>query len=329
MKILITGAGGFLGQHTAKLLLAKGHEVYNFSRSNHPALTALGVESFCGDLQNYDDVLKAVSNVDAVFHMASKVGMWGNYADYYAVNVVGTQNIIKSCQESGVEKLVYTSTPSVVFGKDDLINADETQPYPTAYLTHYAQTKSIAEQELLAANSSNLFTVALRPHLIFGPGDPHLIPRLIEKTRQGKLRQVGDGTNLVDIIYVENAAAAHVQAFEHLGTGSKVNGNAYFIAQEKPVQLWSFIGDILAGSDLSLTKRPISAGVAYGLGAVIEGVFKVFGLKNEPPMTRFISLQLSKSHYFSHAKAKSDFNYSPEINVEEAVRRTIGSNNAI
>lgn len=327
MKVLITGAGGFLGQYTAKALLAKGQEVYNFSRSVHPALEEIGVTSFCGDLQNYDAVLKAVSQVDAVFHMASKVGMWGAYDDYYSVNVVGTQNIIKACQECKIEKLVYTSTPSVVFGEDDVEGVDESCPYPEKYLTHYASTKSLAEQEVLKANCDTLYTVALRPHLIFGPGDPHLIPRTIEKTRQGRLRQVGDGENVVDVIFVENAAAAHVQAFEKLGKGSAVNGNAYFIAQEKPVKLWGFISEILEGVGLALPPKPISAKVAYRLGAFIEGVFKTLRIKKEPPMTRFIALQLAKSHYFSHAKAERDFGYNPQIKLEEAIRRTIGSNN--
>lgn len=326
MRILVTGGGGFLGTYIIQELLKNPtYIVTNFSRHSYSHLEDLGVPTIKGDLKKPADIERALMNgFDAVFHVAALAGVWGRFQDYLDINYLGTKNLLEASVAHGVQRFVYTSTPSVVFGKDDLMGVDESQPYPKVHLNAYGETKTMAEKLVLQTNNSQTFlTCAIRPHLIWGPGDPHLFPRVIQKGKEGKLKVVGDGENLVDIIYVENAALAHVQAFEHLRPGSPVCGEAYFVGQERPVKLWSFINEILGHMKIGPVMGAIDVTTAYRIGWLMEKTFKLAGIqKPEPPMTRFVALNLGKSHYFSHAKAKRDFGYIPRVSIEEGMKRT-------
>lgn len=326
MRILVTGGGGFLGQHIIKELLKNpSYIVTNFSRHSYSDLEDIGVPTIKGDLRKKEDVERALDQgFEAIFHVAAVAGVWGKYQDYYDINFIGTKNLIEAAKARGIQKFVYTSTPSVVFNKEDLLGVNEEQPYATKFLNAYSETKTMAEKLVLQTNDSKTFlTCAIRPHLIWGPGDPHIFPRLIQKGKEGKLRIVGDGENLVDIIYVENAAMAHVQAFEHLKPGSAVCGQAYFVGQEKPVKLWDFINRVLTNVKVEPVMKSIDVWSAYRLGWLLEKVYKMAGInKPEPPMTRFVALNLGKSHYFSHEKARRDFGYIPKITIEEGLKKT-------
>jgi nucleoside-diphosphate-sugar epimerase len=331
MRILVTGGGGFLGTYIIKELLKdRQNVVTNFSRHSYLHLEEIGVQTIKGDLTKREDVARALAQgFDAIFHVAALAGVWGKYESFFNINVTGTQHLLDEARLRGVKKLVYTSTPSVVFGDGDLLGANEETPYATDHLTPYAATKTIAEQAVLAANDGASFlTCAIRPHLIWGPGDPHIFPRIILKGREGKLKIVGDGQNLVDITYVENAALAHVQALSALRPGSPVCGSAYFIGQERPVRLWDFVNQVLGMMKIEPVMKAIDVTSAYRLGWFLEKVYGVLGImKPEPPMTRFVALNLGKSHYFSHEKAKRDFGYTPRVSIEEGLRRTFISSN--
>lgn len=325
MRILVTGGGGFLGTHVVKELLKNpSYIVTNFSRHSYPHLEDMGVPTFKGDLTKLQDVKRVLGQgFDAIIHVAAKAGVWGAYDEYYSINYLGTKYLVDEAKAAGIKKFIYTSSPSVVFGSESIEGADESIPYPDKHLTAYAETKCMAEKYVLDSNDANFLTVALRPHLIWGPGDPHLFPRLIQKGREGKLRIIGDGENLVDIIYVENAALAHVQALENLSDGSRLCGKAYFLGQERPVKLWDFINIVLGFAKIGPVMNSLDEKTAYRLGWLFEKVFKIFGIKKpEPPLTRFVALNLSKSHYFSHANASKDFGYTPSITIEEGLRRT-------
>ncbi len=326
MRILITGGGGFLGTHIIQELLKNPtYLVTNFSRHAYAHLEDLGVPTIKGNLCKKEDIERALDmGFDGIFHVAALAGVWGKYEDYYNINFLGTKNLLEAARERGISRFVYTSTPSVVFNKGDLLGVGEEQPYATEILNAYSETKTLAEKLVLELNDGkNFMTCALRPHLIWGPGDPHIFPRIIQKGKQGKLKIIGDGENLVDIIYVQNAAVAHVQAFEHLAPGSRVCGEAYFLGQERPVRIWEFINQILGYVNAEPVKDVIGIDTAYRLGWLFEKVFKFLGIrKPEPPMTRFVALNLGKSHYFSHAKAKRDFGYEPLISIEEGLKRT-------
>lgn len=321
-KVLITGAGGFLGSYIARDLKNKNYDVYSFSRTSSPFLKTMGVHERLGDLKNFVDVKKALEGIDAVIHTASLVGMWGRYEDFFATNVVGTQNLIKAMKELNIKKLVYTSTPSVAFFKESLCGVDESTPYPEEYLTHYARTKSLAEKMVLLNNDNHSFlTVALRPHLIFGPGDKNLIPRVIEAQKKGRLKIIGDGENLVDVLYVENASHAHVLALEALEKNHPIAGKAYFLGQG-PVKLWEFTNTVLQKEGLPPVLKKMSLKKAYIIGALIECFLKVFRIYNiHPPMTRFVALQLGKSHYFDHHNIENDLGFVPAISIEEGLDR--------
>lgn len=324
MNALVTGGGGFLGTYIVEQLVARGESVRVLCRGSYRRLDELGVETVRGDVRDAPAVARACRHVETVFHAAALPGIWGPYRRYYETNYLGTRNVLDACRANGVSRLVFTSSPSVVYDGRDHRNADESLPYPepSAYLCHYARTKRMAEELVLTSSGEEgLATCALRPHLIWGPRDRHLVPRLIRRAQGGRLRRVGDGTNLISMSYVENAAAAHLQAADALSPGSLVSGRAYFINEPEPVNLWEWIDELLARSGLPPVTRRISAAAAYRLGAVLEAVYRLLPLPGEPPMTRFLALQLSRSHYYDVSAARRDFGYDPPVSVEEGLRR--------
>jgi nucleoside-diphosphate-sugar epimerase len=288
--------------------------VASFQRSAAPDLEKLGVEVIRGDLANVAQVRAAVRGCGAVFHVAAKAGVWGSRESFFEANLRGTENIVAACREEGVQTLVYTSTPSVVFSGQSFAGEDESLPYGRNWLCHYAESKAEAEKVALAADQPGRLRVcALRPHLIWGIGDPHLLPRVIDRARSGRLRIVGDGLNRVDITHVENAAEAHLQAFDALlESACRPGGKAYFLSQGEPVALWPWINELLAGIGVVPIKRRISLRAAYRVGAVAEGLWRILCLSGEPPMTRFVATELAKDHWYSIAAARQDFGYTPE-----------------
>jgi len=322
VRALVTGGGGFLGRYIVEQLRARGDRVRVLARGDYPELAALGVELQRGDVRDAAAVAAACQGQDAVFHVAALPGIWGPWERYYETNTLGTRHVIAGCRAAGVGRLIYTSSPSVVFDGRPHLDADESLPYPAAWLCGYPRSKALAEQEALAANEpGRLLTTSLRPHLIWGPRDNHLIPRLIQRARSGRLRQVGDGTNVVSVAYVENAAAAHLQACDALRDGAPPAGRAYFINDPQPVNLWGWIGELLTRAGLPPVRRRLSAHAAWRLGWLLEGVWSACRLQGEPPMTRFVACQLAQSHSYSIAAAQRDFGYVPTTSVEEGLRR--------
>jgi len=325
MKCLVTGGNGFLGRYIVEMLLERGDEVISLGRSPQPELHCLGVTIMQGDICDKAFLLKACKGVDVVFHTAAMAEMWGKWEDFYAINVTGTVNIIDACRKNNVERLIYTSSPSVVFGQDDLENVNEETSYPEQYLAFYPHTKALAEKKVLEENGKGLLTCALRPHLIFGPRDNHLLPRVLDRARAGKLKVVGAGKNLVDVVYVENAAKAHIDAADHLFEGSQACGSAYFISQGEPVNLWSWINDILISKGIKPVKKSVSYWVAFRIGTLLEILYALLRIAGEPPMTRFIASQLAKSHYFDISRARKEIGYSPSIDTKTGLRITLDS----
>lgn len=321
MKALVTGGGGFLGKAIVLKLLERGDAVSSFSRGDYPELRKLGVDVVRGDISDAESVSSAVDGSDVVFHVASKPGIWGPYEEYHRTNVDGTKNIITACRNHGIKSLVYTSSPSVVHSGGDVEGIDESEPYAEHFETHYPKTKAIAEQMVLKANSEKLATVALRPHLIWGPGDNHLIPRLIQRGRSGRLSKVGKKTHLVDSVYIDNAAEAHLLAADRLRPGSEIAGRAYFISQGEPVDISDLMNRIIATAGIPPIKRIVPPGLAYAAGWLFEILYTLFRIKNEPPMTRFLAKQLSTAHWFDISAARRDLGYNPKITIEEGLKR--------
>lgn len=321
MKALVTGGGGFLGGVIARMLRERGIAVRSFSRSEYPALTLLGVEQVHGDLGDREAVIRAAQGCDIVYHVAAKAGVWGAYADFHRANVIGTAHVIEACRVNGIPRLVHTSSPSVVFDGSDIEGGDESLPYPPSYKAHYPHTKAMAEQMVIAANSSELATVALRPHLIWGPGDNHLVPRIVARARSGRLRRIGNRPCLVDTVYVDNAAQAHLAAADRLSPGSAVAGRVYFISNGEPIPLWDMVNGILAAAGLPPVDRSISPRMALLAGTICETLWPLLRLRGEPPMTRFVAHELSTAHWFSLAAARRDLGYQPTVSISEGLER--------
>ena len=318
-RVLVTGGGGFLGGAIVRQLISDDIAVRSFSRGQYAELEALGVEQVRGDLTDLDAVREACRNVESVFHVAAKAGVWGEYPSFYGPNVIGTENIITACRECGVERLIYTSSPSVVFDSGDMEGADESVPYPKSYHAAYPHTKALAEHKVLTAAREGLPVVALRPHLIWGPGDNHLVPRIL--ARAHRLRRVGDGSNRVDTIYIDNAAWAHVLAEKQLRENPELTGRVYFISQDDPVPLWEMVDHILAAGGKPPITRSISPAVALFVGALCECAYKLLRISAEPPMTRFVARELATSHWFNIQAAKTDLGYEPIVSTEEGLKR--------
>ncbi len=323
MKALVTGGGGFLGRYIVEQLLERGDEVVVAARGNYPELVAMGVELVRGDLADAATAQKACDGVDIVFHVAAKAGLWGAWDDFYRPNVVATKNLLEACKTKGIGKFVFTSSPSVIFDNQPHTGCDESHPYPEHYESFYPQTKAMAEQLVMKANCDALLTVSLRPHLIWGPRDAHILPGIIARAKEGKLIQVGDGTNEVDMVYVEDAARAHLQSADALMPGSPLAGSAYFITQDEPVNLWGWIAALLTHLGLQPPQRNISLGTARAIGALMECAYRWLHLQGEPRMTKFLASELAMSHYYDISRAKKDFDYQPQFTMDTALEKTL------
>jgi nucleoside-diphosphate-sugar epimerase len=321
MKVLVTGGGGFLGQAICRQLVARGHQVRSMSRQRYPALDALGVEQRSGDIASLDLVVEAASGVDAVVHSAGRVGTWGRLEDYYETNVRGSDNVLAACELNEIDRLVFTSSPSVVHNGADLEGVDESIPYATHFSSPYARTKALAEQHILAANGAQLATVALRPHFVWGPGDPNLLPRILGRARRGQLRLIGDAPKKIDTVYVDNAAEAHVLALDRLGVGAPIAGKAYFISQGEPITHEALISSWLKADGFPPETRRMPLGVARLLAAAMETTYSLLRIRREPPLTRFMVEQLSTAHWFNIDAARRDLGYAPRVSMAEGLAR--------
>lgn len=313
-RVLVTGYGGFLGAAIVRRLLSAGYQVRGLARQHYPELAELGVETVSGDVADRDVARAALAGCDAIVHTAARAGVWGAWESYHRANTLGTQVLIDEAIAADCRTLVFCSSPSVTFAATDQSGIDETAPYPERWLSHYPHTKALAEQAVLAAaRSGQLWACALRPHLIWGKDDPHLMPRVVARARAGRLRRVGSGTNRIDIVHVENAAQAHVLALERLlARDSAVNGQAFFITDGEPIECWQWISRILTAANVAVPTKSISYRAAYRLGAMLEVAFRAARIRSEPPMTRFVAAQLALDHYFSIDKARRLLGYAPE-----------------
>ena len=319
MKALVTGGGGFLGKAIVGRLLERGDSVRSLARGDYPELTALGVETLRGDLADRDVVMRALEGRDIVFHVAGKVSMWGRYEDYRLTNLVGTDNVIAACRRHAVARLVYTSTPSVVHTGGDIEGADESLPYAKRFEGPYPETKAEAERHVLAANDDQLATVAIRPHLIWGPGDNQLMPRLLARARSGRMRYVGREDKLIDTLYVDNAADAHIAAGDRLAPGAACAGKAYFVSQGDPWPASKITNALLAAAGIPPVTRRLPVWFAYAIGSLAEATYRLLRIESEPPVTRFVVQQMAAANWYNISAARRDLGYEPRVSIEEGL----------
>jgi nucleoside-diphosphate-sugar epimerase len=318
MRILVTGGGGFLGSVICEQLAARGDEVIAYQRSAADHLVPLGVYSVRGDLGNLEQLLRDSRGCDAIIHTASKAGMWGTYNSYYDANVTGTDHVITVCRENNIRNLVYTSSPSVVHGGGDIEGGDETLPYPGKFHAPYPATKALAEQMVMAANNEHLRTVGLRPHLIWGPGDPHLLPRMMDKAA-GKYLFLPGTEKLIDTVYVDNAAQAHLLALDNISEGGSACGKTYFISNDEPLPQREIIAGMLDAAGMQPEIRPIAPWIAKTAGLILQSIWKLFRLDSEPPLSKWSAEQLSTAHWYDISAAKNDLSYVPRFSIKKGL----------
>ncbi len=322
-RIAVTGGGGFVGKAIVRLAAARGIECRVIGRHRYAEVEALGATCLVGDIRDRQFLRAACRDVDTVFHVAALAGIWGKWRDYYSINVEGTEHVLAACRENGVGQLVYTSTPSVVFNRRDIRGGDESLPYPESFLCHYARSKVMAERRVLAASGAEMATCAIRPHLVWGPGDPHLVPRLLERGKRRQLKIVGDGTNQVDISYIDNVAHAHLLAGAELAGGGLCAAKAYFVSQGEPVRLWDWINDLFQRVGIEPVSGSVPFALAYSAGALLESWHTILRRETEPRMTRFLAEQLAKSHFFSNARIERDLGYRPLVSTEDGMNSLV------
>jgi nucleoside-diphosphate-sugar epimerase len=319
LKVLVTGGAGFLGCAIVERLMARGDEVRSLSRGYYPKLEKMGIEQVQGDLSDKSIVERACRDRDLVFHVASKFGIWGDYSDFYQTNVIGTLNVIDGCRSQNVSKLVYTSTPNVIFNGTPEEGVDESAPYPAKFPAHYPKTKALAEQKVREAADEKLKTIVLRPHFMWGPGDNHGFPRIISRAK--RLKIIGDGKNLIDVTYIDDAVDAHLLAAEKLDENPMLSGNLYFISQGEPYPAWGMINNFLKVAGLDPITRSIPHRIAWLAGACLELIYTLFRINGEPFMTRYLADVCATSQWFNISAARKDLGFEPQITVEEGFRR--------
>jgi nucleoside-diphosphate-sugar epimerase len=320
MNVLVTGGSGFIGSALARNLAARGDQVANFSRRACPELQRWGIKTIRGDLSDYKAVENACQYTDVVFHVAAKTGVWGSYGEYQQSNVQGTENIVKACMIRSVSNLIFTSSASVVFDGNPIEGMDESLPYPSRSMCHYTASKALAEQCVLAANSARLKTLSLRPHLVWGPGDRHIIPGILSRAKAGKLRRIGDGRNLIDTTYIDNAVDAHICAAAALGKNPGVSGKAYFISNGQPIPLMDFVNNILKSAGLMPVSQSVSKRTALAIAGMMEFAYMAFGIRDEPILTRFLVHEFCTAHWFDIRAAKENLGYNPKISIQDGFK---------
>lgn len=323
-RILVTGGGGVVGGAVVAALVARGEAVRSFARGDYPDLRTAGVDTVRGDIADAAAVERAVAGCDIVVHTAARAGFGVDPRPFVSTNVVGTANVIAACRRQGVRGLVHTSTPSVVHDGGSIEGGDESLPYAARYDAPYPATKARAEQLVLAANDETLATTALRPHLVWGPGDTRLTAHIIARSRAGRLWLVDHGRAVVDATFIDDAAAAHVLAVDALradGAAHPVAGRPVFIASGAPLPIVTLVNGLLHAAGLASVDRSLPLSAALWAGAACETLWRVTRRSTEPPITRFMARQLATSHWFDLTAARRDLGYAPSVPIAEAFRR--------
>lgn len=309
MKVLITGATSMIGRKTADELLQRGHDVQILQRGS----SDLNVPVFRGDIRDADAVQKAVNGCDVVIHAAAKVGLVGRFSEFHDINVVGTQHVMNAAVAAGARGVVYVSSPSVSYSTTPVLGA-VAPPACDDVLGYYSQTKSVAERAVLA--DTRIAAVALRPHLVWGPGDTQLVGRIVERARQRRLALVNNGEAIVDSTYIDNVSDALAAAAERVGVQKTLSGRALVVSNGEPRTVASLVQSICSAADVSYAPRNISLGAAVRVGKVMEAVYKLRP-HAEPPLTAFTAYQLGISHWFDISETKELLQWSPRISLDE------------
>jgi len=312
MKVLVTGASGMLGRGVARALLARGDDVTVLQRRP----SGVDCREVLGDVAESDMVLGAAAGADAVVHLAAKVDVVGRWAEYVHANVVGTRAVVDACRGAGVGRLVNVSSPSVAHAGRSLVGAGAGPADPERARGFYARSKALAEQAALAADSSQLGVLSVRPHLVWGPGDTQLVGRIIDRARAGRLPLIASGAALIDTTYVDNAVDALVAAVDVCSTDG-VHGAALVVSNGEPRPVGEVLRRLCAAAGVPAPSRRVPLGLALAAGAAAEGVWTVLDRRDTPPLTRFLAEQLATAHWFDQRRTREALRWTPRTSLEQ------------
>ena len=315
MKVLVTGAGSLLARRTAETLLERGDHVVCLQRHAAP----IDTEQLLGDVRDDEAVARAAVGCDAIIHAAAKVGVVGTWEDYRSINVDGTASVIAAARRNGVGRVVHVSTPSVAHAGDAIVGGAADPPVTGRSGAWYPESKAIGENLALAAASPAIAVVAIRPHLVWGPGDTQLVGRIVDRARAGRLALVGDGTALIDTTYIDCAADALIAALDAVRPDARCNGRAYVIANGEPRPIRELVLGICAAAGLDIEPRTVPRRVALFAGAAVERVWRLRRADTEPPLTRFLAEQLGTAHWFDPRPARDDLGWTPTVTIDEGL----------
>ena len=315
VKVLVTGATSLLARTTAEVLLARGDEVVCLQRGR----STLAAEQVTADIRDATAVRRAADGCDAIVHAAAKVGVVGSWDDYRGINVDGTTNVLAAARASGIERIVYVSSPSVAHGGDAIAGLAAEPPVLGRKNAFYAESKAMAEQAALAANASDLAVVAIRPHLVWGPGDTQLVGRIVDRARSGRLTLVGGGAALIDTTYITNAAESLVAALDRVRPYAACAGRAYVIANGEPRPIRDLVAGICAAASVPFAPRDVPLSVAKVAGSFVERAWTLTRRTTEPPLTRFLAEQLGTAHWFDPRPARDDLGWTPRVTIDEGL----------
>ncbi len=303
-----------------KRLISEGHKVTSFSRREYPLHWALGISSIQADIRDQEALDKACKGKDLVFHLAARLGIWGDYDEFHSVNVTGTFNLIKACRKQKVGRIIFTSSSSVVFNGTDLEGIDESYPYPEHYRSHYASTKALAERLIIEANSEELKTISLRPHLVWGPYDAHLIPGILKRLGSGRMRRIGDQEHFIDTTYIDNMVDALILAADALKSNPEAAGKALFITNGEPARVWDFINSIIQMAGYPPVQKKVPEKLALIGAGISEWFHRFFKIKSEPFMTRYAIREMITNHWFDISAAREIIGYEPGVSYAEGFK---------
>jgi 2-alkyl-3-oxoalkanoate reductase len=322
VRVLVTGASSLIGTGLATALAARGDEVLCLQRRHVPALDPLdSVSQALGDVREPEAVRDAADGADAIVHLAARVGVVGEWEEYRSVNVDGTANVLDAARHHGVRRVVHVSSPSVAHGGEPIVGGGAEAPILGRRGAWYAESKAMAEIRAMEAADGDLGVVAIRPHLVWGPGDTQLVGRIVERARAGRLALVGGGRALVDTTYIDNAVDALVAAIDRVEPGATCSGRAYVVANGEPRPIRELVAGICAAAGVQFEPRSVPLRAGTAIGAAVERIWPWLGREDEPPLTRFVAEQLGTAHWFDPRPARDDLGWVPRVSIDEGLER--------
>lgn len=316
MTTLVTGSRSLLAAHVTQALVQRGETVSVLQRNPSQVAAELGLQEHLCDIVEVTPAM--LEGVDTVIHLAARVGVVGSREQFFTTNVVGTRALLAAAQAAGVRRFVFVSSPSVAHTGSALAGEGAGPADPRHAKGEYSKSKALAEKEVLAADTPEMLTIAVRPHLVWGPGDTQLVGRIVERAREGQLALVAGGRPLIDTTYLDNAVDAVIAAVDRIEAGHR---QAFIVSNGEPRTVAEMIERICAAAGEKPPTRSVPRSAAWLAGAVAEGVWKVRGSQDDPPMTRFLAGQLGTAHWFDLRQTQEVLQWTPRVSLDEGFAR--------